>query len=49
MPEHSLPVLGLCLRPEWMQLSLLFSFSISLLFLATGVARDPQDPRFQGG
>ena len=30
VPEHRLPVLGLCLRPPWMQHS--FPFSLSLLF-----------------
>ena len=36
VPEHRLPVLGLCLRPQWMQTSLLFSSS--LLFLLVCVA-----------
>ena len=28
VPEHRLPVMGLCLRPQWIQLSLLFSISL---------------------
>ena len=28
VPEHRLPVLGLCLRPQWMQPSLLFSTAL---------------------
>ena len=33
MPEHRLPVLGLCLRPQWMQPSLLFSISLLSLLV----------------
>ena len=36
VPQHHLPVLGLSLRPYWMQPSLLFS--VSLLFLLVSVA-----------
>ena len=36
LEEHRLPVMGLCLRPKWLQLSLLFS--LSLLFLLMRVA-----------
>ena len=36
VPEHRLPVMGLCLRPPWIQHS--FLFSRSLLFLLVRVA-----------
>ena len=44
VPEHRLPVLGLCLRPQWMQTSLLFSSS--LLFLLVCVALKLRSLRF---
>ena len=44
VPEHRLPVLGLCLRPPWMQLS--FPFSLSLLFLLVRVALKLRSLRF---
>ena len=44
VPEHRLPVLGLCLRPHWMSTSLLFS--ISLLFLLVRVALKLRSLRF---
>ena len=44
VPEHRLPVMSLCLRPQWMQPSLLFS--ISLLFLLVRVAFKLRSLRF---
>ena len=43
VPEHGLPVLGLCLRPPWMQHSL---FSLPLLFLLVRVALNLRSLRF---